>query len=87
MIQVASDTAPQVLHDSSLPEAQGDIEESKKERVPSRDITKATHNWVRVVMVLVAAAAIAVGAGVGTWRHREHSTTVRCESCKDPTSS
>ena len=87
MIQVASDTAPQVLHNSSLSEAQGDIEESKKERAPSRDITKATHSWVRVVMGLVAAAAIAVGAGVGNWRHREHSTTVRCESCKDPTSS
>lgn len=87
MLQVAFNTAPQVLYDSSLPEALGDIEESSKERAPSRDITTTTHKWVWVVVALFSAAAIAVGAVVGIWRHREHSTTARCESCKDPTSS
>ena len=91
MIQVVSDTAPQLLYNMIynrfLPEARGDIEESSKERASSRRITKATHRWVWIIVALVVATVVAVGAEVGTWRHREHSTTVRCESCKDPTSS
>ena len=76
MIEVVPDTAPQV------PEAHGDIEESGKERASSRRITKATHIWVWIVVALIVVVVIAVGAGIGTWRHREHSTTIRCESSK-----
>ena len=90
MIQVVSDTASQVLYDklynSFLPEARGDIEESIKERASSRRVTKATHRWVWIFVALVVAAVVAVGAGVGTWLHWDHSTTIRCESCRDPTS-
>ena len=73
------DESPQVLYDSSLPEAQGN-EESNKERTPSLQIVKHGHKWLWIVIALVVTAAIAVGVAVGVWRHREHSPTSNSSS-------
>ncbi len=71
-----------MFYNSSYPEVYGNQEESTKERAPSHHITKAGLRWRWVVMALFVAAAIAIGTGVGIWRHREHSTTIRCGLCK-----
>ncbi|KAL9076101.1 MAG: hypothetical protein Q9161_001148 [Pseudevernia consocians] len=78
--QVVPDTTPQVLYNTSLPEAH---EESTKEKAPSYQTIKPALKWPWMVIALVIAAAIAIGVSVGIWRHREHSshrssTAYRC---------
>ena len=92
MIQVAIDTVPQVLYDSSFPEVFSAIQDSPESPVSSHHNTKAARKWPWMVVTLVVVAAIAVGAGIGTWRHRERSSelpssTIRCAPCKDSISS
>lgn len=86
------DTTPQDSYDSSLPEAQGQIEDSPKESASSHLLTKAALKRPRMVEALVVAAAIALGVGLGAWRHHKHSsnkssTAIRCGIYKDGISS
>ena len=77
------DTTPQVVYDSSVPEAQDQTEDAPQERASSRTISKAELKWLWITVTLVVATVIAVGAGIGTWYHREHlhmpSTITRYE--------
>ncbi|MCJ1451780.1 hypothetical protein MMC28_002120 [Mycoblastus sanguinarius] len=71
--QVQSEVTPQVFYSTSLPEAHGNIENSK-ERDPSQSHTKIAFKWSWIVIAFVVAAAIALGTGLGIWHNREHSS-------------
>ena len=73
MIQVVPDTTPQVVYDSSAPEAQNYSEDDPTENASSHLITRAALKWLLTTVALGVAAIIAIAAGVGTWYHREHS--------------
>lgn len=81
------DTTPQVVYDSSVAEAQDQIEDAPQERASSHTISQAGLKWLWITVTLVVATVIAVGAGIGTWYHREHlhkpSTTTRYEFLTD----
>ena len=89
--QVVPDTSPQVVYDSSFPEALGHTEDPPTERASSQSITKAALKWLLMTVTLIVAVSIAIGAGVGTWSHRRYShkpsSAIRYEFCQDLISS